>query len=106
MNDEYEIQPLFDNVLCLPDEKEEKTGFGIIIPDNAKEATNIATVVAVGEGKYENGILIPMKVQVGNKILYKQWGSNANKIGGKEYLLIAQTDILSILKPKKHLKAD
>lgn len=96
MND-YIIEPLFDNVLVLPQTKEnQETNSGILLPDSANETPNIAEVIATGEGKTDkSGNLIPLKIKAGDQIIYKQWGTNTIKMGGKEYLLLREEDILA-----------
>ncbi len=93
------ITPLFDNVLIEPQEAEERTLSGIILPDTAKEKPQIGKVVAAGKGKEDkNGKLVPMVVKVGDKVMYKKWGGNEVKIEGKEMTLVSQEDILAIVK--------
>src|SRR5689334_10728467 len=62
------IQPLGDRVLLKPfltAEAENKNNFGIIIPETvSKESPERGTVIAVGEGRYDNGKVVPLKVKV------------------------------------------
>ena len=93
------IQPLGDRVLVEALESEEKTSSGIIIPDAAKEKQQRGKVVAVGEGRTtDEGKNIPVKVKVGDQILYGGWNDKAIKVGGAEYLIIKEEDILAILR--------
>ena len=49
------IKPLFDRVLLLPEESEKETKSGIILPTAAQEKSQIATVIAVGQGGEVDG---------------------------------------------------
>ncbi len=92
------IKPLFDNVLVKPLEGEEKTPSGIVLPETAKEKPQVGLIMAVGPGGItETGKKIPMKVKVGQKVMYKKWGGNEVKVDGKEWLLVEQKDILAIV---------
>lgn len=92
------IQPLFDNVLIEPEEAEERTASGILLPDTAKEKPQTGKVVAVGSGKVgPKGDKHPMVVKVGDVVLYKKWGGNEVKIEGKEYTLVSQEDVLAVV---------
>lgn len=91
------IKPLFDNVLIKPLEAEVKTSSGIILPDSAKEKPQMGEVVEVGNGKIEDGKLIPVSVKKGQKVMYKKWGGNEVKINGQELILVEEKDILAIL---------
>ena len=96
------IKPLGDRVLLQSLSKEEREGksaSGIIIPDTAeKERPEEGRVVAVGPGKMsDEGKLIPMNVQVGQRVLFSKYGPNEIKVDGKEYLIAREEDILAII---------
>ncbi len=87
------IKPLADRVLLEPMEAETKTASGIIIPDNAKEKPQKATVVAVGSGTKDNR----MTVKVGDTVLYGKYSGTELKFEGKDYLIMSEKDILAII---------
>ncbi len=91
------IKPLSDRVLVRPDLAEEKTSSGIIIPDTAKEKPQRGTIVAVGEGRYENGNKIAMALKEGDKVLYGKYAGTELTIDGDELLIMRESDILGIL---------
>ncbi len=98
------IKPLFDNVLVKPLEGEEKLPSGIILPDSAKEKPQIGQVMAVGPGKSccdcdgkDDDCSCDMVVKVGDKVMYKKWGGNEVKVGGEEWMIVEQKDILAIV---------
>ena len=52
-----------------PEEAEEKTASGIILPDTAQEKPQIGEIVAIGPGKVNDaGSLVKMTVKKGDKI--------------------------------------
>ena len=87
------IKPLADRVLVEPAPAEKKTASGLIIPDNAKEKPQKGTVVAVGNGKVDE----PLTVKVGDTVLYGKYGGTDLKLGGKDYLMMREADILAII---------
>ncbi len=87
------IKPLADRVLVEPEQAEEKTAGGIIIPDTAKEKPQKGTVVACGEGKKDE----PMTVGTGDKVLYGKYAGTELTIEGKEYLIMRESDIYAII---------
>lgn len=93
------IRPLNDRVVVERVEAETKTAGGIIIPDSAKEKPQQAKVVAAGPGKWnEDGDeRIKMDVKVGDTVMFKKWGADEVKIDGKEYLILAESDIIAVL---------
>lgn len=90
------LKPLFDNVVVKPAKAEEHTKSGLVIPDTAKEKPQRGEVVAVGDGRFEDGKRVPMDVKAGDTVIYKEWGKTSVKIDGVEYFIMAQTDILAI----------
>jgi chaperonin GroES len=91
------IKPLGDRVLIEPKkEAEEKIG-SLYVPDTAKEKPQEGKVVAVGSGRYEDGKLVPLEVKVGNTVLYGKYAGTEIKQGGKEYLIVRESDILAIV---------
>ncbi|MBR0483210.1 MAG: co-chaperone GroES [Oscillospiraceae bacterium] len=92
------IKPLADRVVIKMTEAEETTKSGIILAGSAKEKPQVAEIVAVGEGKYdENGKLIPMTVKVGDKVLTSKYSGTEVKVDGEEYTILRQDDILAIV---------
>lgn len=95
----FALQPLGDRIVVAPIEKEETTSAaGIIIPDTVdKEKPAKGKVVAVGPGKYDDGSLVPMTVKVGQTILFSKYGYDEVKYEGKEYFILAESQILAII---------
>jgi chaperonin GroES len=91
------IKPLGDRVLVKPDVAEEKTASGIIIPDTAKEKPQRGKVVAVGQGKYENGIKIDLIVKEGDIVLYGKYSGTELSLEGDDFLIMRESDILGIV---------
>lgn len=92
------LRPLNDRILLERLEAEQKTAGGILIPDNAKEKPVEAKVVAVGNGKIlENGHRQPMSIQVGDKVIFGKWSGSEVKIGGKDYLLVKEDEVLAVV---------
>ncbi|ABZ83998.1 chaperonin groes [Heliomicrobium modesticaldum Ice1] len=92
------IKPLADRVVLKPIEAEEKTAFGIIVPDTAKEKPQQGEVVAVGIGRLlDNGERAALEVAVGDRVIYSKYSGTEIKIEGKEYLILNERDILAKL---------
>ena len=83
---------LAGKVLVKPNEAEEKTASGIIIPDSAKEKPRQGKVVLVGAAKKDE----EMEVKKGDVVLYGKYAGQELSIDGEDYLLVSQTDILFI----------
>jgi chaperonin GroES len=101
------FRPLHDRVVVKRIDAEEKTAGGIIIPDSAKEKPSQGEIIAVGPGgRDEAGKLVPLDVQVGNRILFGKWSGTEVKIDGVEYLIMKESDIMGVLdETQAHKKA-
>ena len=92
------IHPLGDRILIKRLEEEEQVSGGLIIPDTAKEKPQEAEVVAVGPGRRgDDGDLIAMDVQPGQKILVGKYAGNEIEVDGEEYVILSEDDVLGIL---------
>jgi len=92
------LRPLSDRILVQRIEEDVKTKGGIFIPDTAKEKPVEGKVVASGKGKLgEDGKLLPMDVNVGDRVLFSKYGGTEVKIEGADYLILRQDDILGII---------
>jgi len=91
------IKPLGDRVVVRPLEQESKTKSGIIIPDTAKEKSHQGEVIAIGQGRYQDGKLMPLTVKLGDKVLYKEYGGDEFKLAGEEVVILKEEDILGII---------
>jgi chaperonin GroES len=92
------VRPLRDRVLLRRLEESAQKMGGIIIPDTAKEKPQKAEVVAVGSGRIlENGTRVPLTLKPGNKVLVGKWSGTDVNIGGEEYLILKEDEVLGIL---------
>jgi chaperonin GroES len=92
------FRPLHDRVVLTRIDAEEKSTGGIIIPDTAKEKPQEGKVVAIGPGgRDDNGKLIPIDVNVNDRVLFGKWSGTEVKIDGVEYLIMKESDIMGVL---------
>jgi chaperonin GroES len=92
------FRPLHDRVLVRRIEAEEKTAGGIIIPDTAKEKPQEGEIIAAGPGgRNEQGQLIPIDIKPGDRVLFGKWSGTEVKIGGEDYLIMKESDLLGVV---------
>ena len=79
-------------------EQQEQMQGGLYIPDSAKEKPQEGEVVSVGKGKrLEDGKIVPLDVQVGDRILFGKYSGSDIKIDGEEYMIMREDEVLGIL---------
>ena len=92
------FRPLHDRVLVRRIDAEEKTAGGIIIPDTAKEKPQQGEVIAVGPGaRDEKGVVQPLDVKAGDRVLFGKWSGSEVVIDGEELLVMKESDIMGVL---------
>ncbi len=92
------LKPLADRLVVEPNESEEVTASGIVLPETAKEKPQKGTVLAVGPGRRdEGGKRIAMDVKEGDTVLYAKYGGTEVKIEEKKYLIMKENDVLAVM---------
>ena len=92
------IRPLYDRIVVKRIEEQEQKVGGLFIPDSAKEKPQEGEVVAVGKGKrLEDGKIIPLDVQVGDRILFGKYSGSDITLSGDEFLIMREDEVLGIL---------
>lgn len=99
-----QIKPFGDRVLVKPFTEDEVKGgkgnhYGIIIPDNiSKEKSAQGKVLAVGEGKWKDDKLVPVRIKVGDIVIFSKYGYDEVEQDGEELYLLKEENILAIVK--------
>ncbi|NUL81619.1 MAG: co-chaperone GroES [Armatimonadetes bacterium] len=92
------LKPIGDRVVVRPKDADEVTSSGIVLPDTAKERPQEGEVMAVGAGRtLDDGRVVALEVKVGDKVLFSKYGGTEFKVGGEEYIILREDDILAIV---------
>ncbi len=93
------LKPLDDRIVVQPNEAEQTTASGLVIPDTAKEKPQQGKVLAVGPGKRaeNSGELIPLGIEVGQTVLYSKYGGTEVTVDGSDLLILSSRDVLAIV---------
>ena len=92
------IEPAKPTPSLEPNESEEKTASGLVIPDTAKEKPQQGEVLAAGPGRRaeQTGEIIPLDVKVGDTVVYSKYGGTEITIAGEDLLILTSRDVLAI----------
>jgi chaperonin GroES len=95
---DFPVQPLGSNIVIRPKQAEEKTTTGIYLPQQAQDAPQRGTVVAVGPGDLDNyGRRVAPEVEVGDTVLYSKFGHTEINHAGEEVLIVEKRNVLARL---------
>lgn len=96
------FRPLHDRVLVRRVDQDEKTAGGIILPDSVQEKPSEGVIVAAGTGiKNEDGSVVPLDVQAGDRVLFGKWSGNEVSVDGEDLIIMKEADILGIIETGK-----
>jgi chaperonin GroES len=97
-NHKLNLRPLSDRLVVEPQEKEDMTAGGIILPETAKEKPQKGTVLAAGPGRTDDdGKRIEMEVKTGDVVLFARYAGTEIKIDDKKLLILKESDILAVV---------
>ena len=92
------LKPLGDRLVVEPQQREQTTSSGLVLPETAAEKPQQGKVVAAGPGRRdEDGDRIPLDVSVGDIVLYAKYGGTEVKINNQKLLILKESDVLAIV---------
>lgn len=92
------FRPLHDRVLVRRIDAADKSSGGIIIPDTAKEKPQEGEIVAAGTGvKAEDGVLTPLDLKAGDRVLFGKWSGSEVRLDGEDLLIVKEGDVLGVI---------
>jgi len=92
-----ELQPMHDRVLVERLAQEEVTHGGIIIPETSRTIAFMCKVIAVGPGRWEDGVFTKTVVKPGDVVLVPGCGNTHPDWREGQQILIQQADIGAIV---------
>eukprot|EP00913_Durusdinium_trenchii_P007708 g7239.t1 len=89
------VEPLGKFLLVKSAKVEEVTKAGLLLPKSEKPKEGEVVATGPGEAHVESGHLVPLSVEVGEKVLYSKYGgSEAIECQGEEHVLVREDDVL------------
>ena len=92
------LKVLGARVIVQEEKQNDTTKGGIIVPGKEKEPTFRGIVVAMGEGAMlDDGTIVPMRVSIGDRIVYNNWTGSPIASEGETYIILNERDILAVI---------
>jgi len=92
------LNPKNGFAVLKPVEEQEQTYGNIVIPDLGKERPEMGEVIAVSQTyNWHCGEYVDSQFQVGQKVLIPKMGTMKISVGGEDYFLTKDTEILSVV---------
>jgi chaperonin GroES len=91
-----QLKPLGDRLIVRAIHESATLASGLVLPDVAKEKPQMGTVLAVGEGGFNDaGERVPLDIVEGDEVLYSKYGRTEIKLGGEDLLILRGSDVLA-----------
>ena len=92
------FRPLHDRVVVKRIDADTESAGGIIIPDTAQEKPSQGEIIAVGPGgRDEDGVLVPIDLKVGDRVLFGKWSGTEVRLDSIDYLIMKESDVMGVL---------
>lgn len=92
------IHPVAGYLLVEPQKQEKTTASGIVLPETHQDKPQQGKVLAVGATVFIDGREIKSPCQIGDVVVYREWGGKEYKEDNVELLLLKFDDIMAIIK--------
>jgi chaperonin GroES len=89
------FRPIEDRVVVKVEPPETMVG-SIHLPDISIEKPQFGTVLAVGPGRMEHGVMMPMTLKVGDRVCFALYAGNEVKALGDDVVIMRQCDVLGV----------
>jgi chaperonin GroES len=86
-----------DRIIVKRVEEASVTDTGIYIPEENREKPAEGIVVAVGPGRYVDGELQKINIQVGEHVFFGRFAGAEVRLGLEDYLVLREEDIFLVL---------
>jgi len=92
------LEPLGDRLVVRRDEAVTRTKGGLVLPDSAKERPRTGEVVAAGPGRLRSGEVVPMRVNVGDRVLFGPYAGTEIQLGDEQFTLLTEEEVYGVLR--------
>lgn len=98
MTTKTRMRPIGDHIVVKPEDAEDTTPGGIVLPEAAKDKPTRGRVIAVGSGQLlRDGSRAKMEVEDGDTVVYSRYGGTEIEIEEQKYVVLREQDVLLVL---------
>ena len=91
------IKPIRDLVVVTKEDGDKMSAGGLHLVASVQTA-GVGTVLAVGSGYVaENGTIVPLEVNVGDRVTFNRHGVQETSVNGETVLLVREDSLLCVL---------
>lgn len=90
------LRPLDDKIVIKKKEMEERTASGIVLPSSAKEESNVAEIIALGN-KIDKDEDMKGLLKVGDKVVFSKYAGSEIELEKEKFTIIKFADVLAVI---------
>lgn len=87
------MEMMFDRVCAKKINLKNSTKSGIML-FSEENSLECAQVISVGKGAYNDGIFVPMEIEIGDKIYYEPHTAIEYTYQGEQFVILRQIDVV------------
>jgi chaperonin GroES len=91
--------PIYDKLIVRRDPPETETSFGLAVPDAHQKQQHIGTVLKTGHGRWVDGILLPLTVTPGMRVLFSKFSGTELTSDEPDLIVMREDEILAWVMP-------
>ena len=92
------FRPILDQILVKPNKQVDKTKGGLTIPESVlKETPTTGTIIALGNGVYHSGFLVPLQVKVGDTIIWMPYCGRNIEWDNEKVVILRESEIMGVV---------
>ena len=93
------ILPVSGYILVKPLKVQKTTSSGIVLPESHEEKPQTGEVLAIGDTLITDyGTKKTAPCDVGDKVIYREWGGKEYKQDNVDYLILKFEDVMAVIK--------
>ncbi len=98
--------PIYDKLIVRRDPPESKTASGMLaVPDAHQKQQHIGTVLKAGQGRWVDGILLPLTVVPGMRVLFSKFAGTELAATEPDIIVLREDEILAYASPTETKEA-
>lgn len=98
--------PLYDKAIIRRDPPEKEYTEGIAVADAHQKQQHIGTVLKIGQGRWVDGILLPLVLVPGMRVLFSKFAGSELSEQQPDLVVLREDEILAYASPVEALKAE
>lgn len=91
--------PIYDKLIVRRDPPDKEYAAGIAVADTHQKQQHIGTVIKTGQGRWVEGLLLPLTIQPGMRVLFSKFSGTELTDDDPDLIVLREDEILAWAMP-------